>query len=147
MSTRAVRDWLRRPSTFAAAGLVLIGCLFIAVEAQSPTHVYWTGQSVQGSNQGGIVFYRVHGEQYSLDDTDAVPPRPTPITVYYDPSDPSQALYDKPTRWIEAGAILVWFVAAAAFLVFSALRRRRRRRAAEHETDWISSYRSRADPH
>lgn len=147
MSSGAVRQWLRRPSTFAAAALVLVGCLFIAIEAQSPTHVYWTGQSTQGTNDGGIVFYRVHGEQYSLDDTDAVPPHPTPITVFYDPSDPSQAMYNKPTRWIEGAAILVWFVAAPACLTLAALRRRRRRRNAEADTDWLADYRSRAHPH
>jgi hypothetical protein len=58
----------------------------------------------------------------------STPPDGTRIGVYFSPDSPSTALVDRPTRWIEAVAILVWFVAAAFLLIVAALRRRSLRR-------------------
>ena len=104
--------------------------LFLLVEVQSETHIYWSGKSVVGSNQGGIVFYHVHGEQYTIDDTGATPPQPEPRTVYYDPNDPYVAMLDSPLRLIEAGLFVGLAGGAVASLgtgiATGELRRRRR---------------------
>ena len=137
--TAGVRDWLRATSTLVAAGLVLIGLVFVYLESQSPSRVYWVGDTTVGTIRGGLVYYRVDGQGYTLG-TEALPARPTPITVYYEPSDPSQALYYRPTRWVEGPAIAVWFVAAAVVLVVAPVRRRRDRRRGASEPDWVQAY-------
>lgn len=127
------RDWLVRPSTLAAIVLTIVGVLFLLVEAQSPSRIYWTGQAVTGTEHWGLVYYRVHGENYTVDDVRNDPPsNGTHVRVYVDPADPSVALLDRPTRWVDATSVLIWFVAAAACVIVSPLRRtlRKRRRAA-----------------
>lgn len=119
------RRWLGHRSTIAAIVLVVVGLLFVGLEVQSPNRVYFTGERVTGTVQGGIVFYKVQGSQYTQDYPEvSTPPDGTKIGVYFYPDNPSGALVDRPTRWIEAGAILVWFVAAAALLILAAFRRR-----------------------
>lgn len=147
-----MRDWLTRPLTVVGIALAIVGVLFLLMEAQSPSRLYWTGQAVAGTNSQGIVYYRVGGEQYTVDDTGPVPAHPTPVTVYVDPADPSQALLLKPTRWIDAVGVLVWFVAAGVCLMVSAIggaRRRRKRAELAHQgsgygggldSDWISHH-------
>ena len=118
------------PWTLVALGLaVLWGLLFLA-EIQSPNWMYWSGKTVQGSNQGGIVFYRVHGQTYTIDDPGATPAHATPETVWYKPGDPSTALLDRPARLVEAGIFVT--LAGATVLTFGtgvtrgAIARRRR---------------------
>lgn len=121
------KDWLTtaatRPSTGVALALVVVGLLFALAELQSPSRLYWTGDAVTGTNSGGIIYYRVDGEDFTIDASGAAPTRATPVTVYVDPDHPGQALPSRPTRWVDAGLILVWFVAAAACLGVAALRR------------------------
>lgn len=130
---RVSREWFGHRSTIAAIALVVVGLLFVGLEVQSPTVVYFTGERVSGTVKGGIVYYEVKGSQYTQDYPEvATPPDGTKVGVYFYPDDPSAGLVDRPTRGIEAVAILVWFVAAAILLVVAAVRRRavRRRRAA-----------------
>jgi len=113
-----------------ALALAVLWALFLLVEVQSETHIYWSGRPVVGSNQGGIVFYRVNGEQYTIDDPGPTPPRPEPRTVYYDPKDPYVAMLDGPLRLIEEG-LFVGLAGGAAVsfgigIATGELRRRRR---------------------
>lgn len=128
----AVREWLGHRTTIAAIALVVAGLLFVGLEVQSPNSMYFTGERVTGTVQGGIVFYDVNGSQYTQDYPQlSAPPDGTKVGVYLYPDNPSTALVDRPTRWIEAAAILVWFVAAAVLLVAAALHRRAVRRRNE----------------
>lgn len=125
----ALREWLGSRSTIAAIVLMVAGLLFVGLEAQSPNRVYFTGDRVTGTVEGGIVYYEVHGAQYTQDYPEvATPPDGAKVSVYFYPDDPSAGLVDRPTRWIESVAILVWFVAAAVLLVAAALRHRALRR-------------------
>lgn len=130
----AFREWLGQRTTIAAIALVVVGLLFVALEAQSPTAMYFTGSRVTGTIEGGIVYYNVNGSHYTQDyPAVSTPPDGARISVYYSPDNPSTALVDRPTRWIEAIAILFWFAAAVVLLVVGALRgRARRRRNAAH---------------
>jgi hypothetical protein len=135
----AVRNWLGHPSTIAAIALVAMGLLVLGMLAQSPTRIYWTGAQVPGTVDGGLVYYRVAGEQYTVDDTGEAPADGTRVTVFVDEGDPTQALLDRPVRWIDAGAVVVWFVAAGALLAVAALRRSRtadRRHELERAVGW-----------
>jgi hypothetical protein len=121
------KDWLStaaaRPSTGVAIALVVVGILFGLAELQSPSRLYWTGDAVTGTNSGGIIYYRVDGKDYTLDAPGAAPAHDTRVTVYVDPDAPSESLASRPTKWVDAGLVLVWFVAAAGCLAIAALRR------------------------
>ena len=91
------------PWILVSVGLAVLWVLFFLVEIQSESAIYWYGNSVVGSNQGGIVFYQVHGQQYTIDDPGPTPPHPEPRTVYYDPGNPYAAMLDSRLRLIEEG--------------------------------------------
>jgi hypothetical protein len=118
------------PWTLVALGLALLWVLLFLVEIQTPNWLYWSGKTVQGSNQGGIVFYLVHGQHYTIDDPGPTPSHPTPETVWYKAGNPSLALLDEPARLVEAGAFAV--LAGATVITFGVgvtrgeLHRRRR---------------------
>ncbi len=125
----AFREWIGHRSTIVAIALVVFGLLLIGLEVQSPNRVYFTGDRVTGTIEGGIVYYEVNGSQYTQDYPEvSTPPNGTKVSVYYPAGNPYAGIVDRPTRWIEAGAILVWFVAAAVLLVVAAFRRRAVRR-------------------
>ena len=136
-SAGGLKNWFAHPSTKVATGLLLLGLLVVLVQSSFPTWLFWTGDRVSGTNHEGLVYYRIRGEQYTVDDPRPVPAHDVPVTVYVDPSDPSQALLERPGVWIDAGFDLVFFVAAAGCLVFAAARRSRRRRlrAAQDQPD------------
>jgi hypothetical protein len=119
---------LLRPSVGVALALVVVGLLFMLAELQSPSRLYWTGDAVTGTNSGGIIYYQVDGENYTLTALGDAPAHDTAVTVYVDPDDPSQALASRVTKWVDAGVVLVWFVAAAGCLALAALRRTSDRR-------------------
>ncbi|HET8559316.1 MAG TPA: hypothetical protein VFL69_02240 [Marmoricola sp.] len=138
MDRSTLKTWLGYPSTVVAIVLVVLGLIFVSLEAQSQNWVYYTGEHVTGTVDGGIVYYQVHGEQYTVDDTRVPQPADgTKIGVYYQQGDPSAVLLDQPVRWIELAGMLVWFVAAALLLLGAGLRRAhdRRRRPAEAADD------------
>lgn len=125
MSTKSgFRDWLGHTSTKVAIALTIFGFLFVLIELQSPSRLYLTGQSVQGTDRAGIVYYEVKGQQYTQDDEHHAFASGSTVTVYFDPDDPSGALLPSPSRWVDAASVLVWFVGAAVLLGASALRRR-----------------------
>ena len=119
-----LRDWFGHSSTKVAVALAIVGTLFVLLELQNPSKVYWTGQAVEGTDRGGIIYYEVHGQQYTIDDQRRHFVPEQHVTVYVDPADPSHALLPSPSRWIDAVVVLVWFVAGLLVLVVSALRRR-----------------------
>lgn len=157
MPMNHVREWLVRPWTAVGIALAVVGVLFLLIEAQSPSKLYWTGEAVVGHNRDGLVYYRVDGENYTVDDTRPVPPFNTPVTVYVDRHEPSQALIERPARWLDAAGVLMWFVLATGCLLWSALgpgvRKRRAAKAAAGErygdgldAEWVSRHLNRSHP-
>lgn len=90
---------------FSAAGI-----LWLLAEIQSPEVVLWIGHHVTGSEQGGIVFYRLQGHTYSLDVPGFGAARH--VSLYVDPSDPSVAMIDSP-----AGRAFADLLSASPFLL------------------------------
>ncbi len=121
-----------KPYRTAAIVLLVIGVLCVLVELQSPSLVYWTGERVAATNDGGIVFYAVDGEQRTLNDPREAPAQPRATAVYADPDDSSHDRLAGPARWLDAVFVLGPFVAAGALIMVGLLRRRgfRRRVAA-----------------
>ena len=123
----AFRDWLALRSTLGAMALLVLGVLFVSIEAQSPNWVYFTGDHVTGTVEEGIVYYRVDGRDYTQDDTRY----PTgadgsKVSVYLYQDAPADARIDRPTRWIEGVTMVLWFAAAVLLVLVSAVRRSRR---------------------
>ena len=87
-----VRKWFDGAGWFVglAVTLFVFALLAALLGLQSPDHVLWTGQQVTGTEQGGIVSYRWHGQTYSLDAPGNGSAKA--ITVYLDPGDPSQSM-------------------------------------------------------
>ncbi len=136
-----VRDWLALPSTIVAIVLLVVGLIVVGMESQTQNWVYYTGDRVTGTVEGGIVYYTVAGQQYTQDDPAPVQPRNgTKISVYYHHGDPSDALLEHPVRTVELWGMLSWFVAAGLLVVAAALRRawfaRRRSSQAPADPRW-----------
>jgi len=117
-----------RPFTAIAVSFAIFGCLMLLVQLVAPsTSLYWTGRPVQGVNDGGIVYYHVHGQEYTGDVPDSSGPgSPEPPTAFVDRNDPSTALPDRWTRWLDYSLVAVWFVAAPILVLLGQRRRRRR---------------------
>ncbi|GAB2584139.1 hypothetical protein [Microlunatus antarcticus] len=124
------RDELLRPYRIAAVVLIVLGVLCVLVELQSPSLVYWTGERVTGTNDGGIVFYSVDGQDRTLNDPREAPVRPEPTVVYADPEDGSRDRLAGVGKAFDAVFVLTPFVGAGAVLVVGVVRRRSRRRVA-----------------
>ena len=127
---RGGSDELLKPYRVAAIALLVVGVLCLLVEVQSPSSVYWTGERVAATNDGGIVYYVMDGEQRTLNDPREAPVRPRATAVYADPDDSSRDLLAGPGRWLDAIFVLGPFVAAAAMIMVGLLRRRGLRRRA-----------------
>ncbi len=127
-----LRDAFDGTAPFPVLALVafVFGLLVLFAELQSPTVLLWTGTRVPATIDGGIAFYRVHGEQYTLDVPGAHGPlgQPRPASVYVDPHDPSTAMLDSSQRWVEAALVGSGFVVSAVLLAVGFGRRARRRR-------------------
>ncbi len=50
-----------------AIALFVLALLVVVLELHIPEILLWTGHRVVGTEQGGIVFYQWHGQNYSLD--------------------------------------------------------------------------------
>ena len=136
---RPERDGGLRPYRVAALVLVVLGVLCVLVELQSPSLVYWTGERVPGTNDGGIVFYSVDGQDRTLNDPREAPARPTSVVVYADREDGSRDRLAGPGKAFDAAFVLTPFVGAGAVLVVGVVRRRRfRRRFARRTQPGIS---------
>lgn len=105
-----------------------MGALCVLVELQSPSRIYWTGERVPGTNDGGIVFYEVAGEQRTLNDPREAPATPAPVVVYTDAADSSRDQLGGPGRWVDAVFVLTPLVGAGAVMIIGVARTRRFRR-------------------
>jgi hypothetical protein len=114
-----------KPYAIAALALLVVGLLGVLIELQSPSLIYWTGERVQGTNDGGIIYYTVDEDQRTLTAPGEPPSRPQPVTVYADPDDSARDRAEKPAKWFDAVFVLVWPVAAAAVILTGLVRRRR----------------------
>jgi hypothetical protein len=114
----------------ALVALLVMGCTAILVEVQSPSSIYWTGERISATSEGGIIYYRYGGRDYTINDEhrDARDVQRVPVAVFVDPDEPTTARADGPARWLDAALVSVWFVAAAVLVPFGVVRQRRRRR-------------------
>lgn len=126
-AVHAFRDWLVLRSTIGAIALLVLGILFVTIEAQSPNWVYFTGDHVTGTVQEGLVYYRVDGRDYTQDDTrNPTGADGSKVSVYFFHDAPEDGRIDQPTRWIEGATMVLWFAAAVLLVSVSAVRRSRR---------------------
>ena len=123
----AFRDWLALRSTMGAMALLVLGVLFVTIEAQSPNWVYFTGEHVTGTVEEGIIYYTVDGSSYTQDDTrNPAGADGSKVSVYFYKDAPADARIDQPTRWIEGVSMVLWFATAVLLVSVSAVRRSRR---------------------
>ncbi|MGI3779434.1 MAG: hypothetical protein ACRYG2_01525 [Janthinobacterium lividum] len=128
------RDAFLRPYRVATIVLLVLGALCVLVELQSPSLVCWTGERVPGTNDAGIIFYTVDGEQRTLNDPHEAPLQPKPVVVYADPQDASRDRQAGIGKAFDAAFVLTPFVAGGVVIIVGLIRRRRfRRRVAERE--------------
>jgi len=125
----SVADVFRGTGPFpglAVAALVVAGLLAI-VALQGPGKLEWTGRALHAQERGGVVFYTVKGEQYTLDDP--LSSRSGSATVYVNPHDPYDASlynrFDESTDVLTVGGPLAL---AGIFLIAGVVRKRKRRR-------------------
>jgi hypothetical protein len=107
-----------------AVALFVFALLAVLLELQSPDVVRWTGQRVVGTELGGIVSYRWHGQAYSLDAPGYGSAKA--VSVYLDPADPANALIDNPIARAFEGSLVVVPLAGGLALLAAGLTRRRR---------------------
>lgn len=122
--------WLRSLGGWGTASLVLLALTSVGVLsiALSPTSIYWTGTAVHGYEQGGIVYYRYAGKDYTMPGRgSAGDERQVPRTVYLRPSRPTDAMLRNPYGYgADVAFVAVWPVAAAVCLAVGTARRRQR---------------------
>lgn len=130
--TGALRRMFEGTGPFPALALALaiIGTIFLVVTLNSIGGLVWTGTAVHGTEQNGIVLYRYHGANYSVDDAGS--DRNGPRTVYIDPSNPSRAVLNTTAAgWLQTATVGVPYAVALAFALESVRRKwryRQRRR-------------------
>ena len=107
-----MRSWFDGAGWFVglAVALFVFALLAVLIGFQSPDSVLWTGQHVTGTEQGGVVYYRWQGQSYSLDASGYG--SSNAVSVYLNPSDPSQAVLDNVADRV-AAVLLVGVPAAA----------------------------------
>ena len=91
---------------FVGSAIVLFAFTLIMVlgELQSPDAVLWTGHHVVGTEQGGIVYYRWHGQNYSLDAPGSGSSKA--VDVYLDPGNPDRAMIDNIYNRLAVGTLI-----------------------------------------
>jgi hypothetical protein len=89
-----VRRWFDGAGWFVglAIALFVFALLAVLLELQSPDLLLWTGHRVTGTEQGGIVSYRWHGQPYSLNASGYGSSKS--VSVYLDPANPGTAMVD-----------------------------------------------------
>lgn len=123
-----VADGFLKPYRIGATVLLVLGVLCLLVELQSPSLIFWTGERVPGTNDGGIIYYTVDGEDRTLNDPRAAPAQPEPVVVYVDPEDATRDRSSNLALGFDAIFVLSPFVAAAAVITIGLGRRRTFRR-------------------
>ena len=114
----------------AAAVCLVVGMFMFLLVVRSASGVQWTGKSVTGSSQAGVVTYSYKGSEYTLPDeahkTYATPHRVTVWLSRGHPQDSEKAfLANGIARWTDFTIVVVWFLGAAAFVIGGVLRHRR----------------------
>jgi hypothetical protein len=114
------------PALIWIAGFLALGGYAAASTFSS---VLWSGATARGVEQGGLVYFRYHGQEYVVDRTS----RFTSTTVYFDPSDPAHTavLDDLYNRIVSVSLVAVPFLIALAILAWDLRRRRIIRRQAK----------------
>jgi hypothetical protein len=134
-----VRSWFDGAGWFVGLAIALFAfaLLMVLLELQSPDLVLWTGHRVVGTEQGGIVSYRWHGQPYSLNASGYGSSKA--VNVYLNPADPSTAIIDNVTDRALVALLIGGPVAGGVVLLAVGLTRnyrwdrRRARRAREFQ--------------
>jgi len=114
----------------AAAVCLVVGVFMFLLVVKSASGVQWTGKSVTGASQAGVVTYSYKGSEYTLPDeahkTYATPHRVTVWLSRSRPEDSDKAfLANGIARWTDFAIVVVWFLAAAGFVIGGVVRHRR----------------------
>ena len=128
MPRRPQSNGFLKPYRVGATVLLVLGALCLLVELQSPSLIFWTGERVPGTNDGGIIYYTVDGQNRTLNDPREPPARPEPVVVYADPEDASRDRSSNLARGFDLVFVLSPFVAAGAVVAVGLVRRRQFRR-------------------
>ncbi len=125
---RPERDAFLRPYRVSAIVLLVLGVLCLLVELQSPSTIYWTGERVLATDDAGIIFYTVDGQQRTMNDPHEAPLQPKAVVVYADRDDSSRDRVAGYGKVFDTVFVLTPFVAAGAVIMMGLVRRQRFRR-------------------
>lgn len=114
----------------AATVALVVGVVMLLIVLFSASGVQWTGISVHGRTQAGVVTYTYQHNEYQLsDDAHRSDAAAHPVTVWLSrshPDDVSKAfLANAIARWTDFGMVVVWFLIAAGFVIGGVVRHRR----------------------
>ena len=109
-----------------AIALFVLALLVVVLEVQTPEILLWTGHRVTGTEQGGIVFYQWHGQNYSLNAPGYGSAKA--VSVYLDPGDASNAIADNLADRAFVGLLVGGPVALGVALIAIGVARRSRSR-------------------
>ena len=121
-----IRGWLDGAgwAVGLAAALFAFSLLMLALEAQSPDAVLWTGQHVVGTEQDGLAYFQWHGRTYSAVVQGNGSAKA--VDVYFDPANPINAMADNPVDRTLTGLLIGGPVVAGAAVLAIGLTRKRR---------------------
>jgi hypothetical protein len=120
--------WFDGLGLFIGPAIVLfvLALLVTVLEVQTPEILLWTGHRVVGTEQGGIVFYRWHGQNYSLDMPGYRSSKT--VSVFIDPGDANNAIADNLADRLFVGLLVGGPVLLGVALIGTGLIRRSRAR-------------------
>jgi hypothetical protein len=109
-----------------------VGTMFLVLTLNSIGGLIWTGTAVKGQEESGLVYFRYHGQVYTVDDPGSF--RSGPRTVYIDPHDPTRSTLNSTIAGgLQAAVVFGPYLAAAVFTGLAVSRKwryvRRRREA------------------
>jgi len=106
------------PYLLAALVFLLLTTLLLIAQVESPDFVIWNGHCVPATEQGGLAYFQVSGQQFTVNDVAAQPNAAGTVTVCYYASHPEQGVVLNPLeRWFEASVVGLPFLAAVAILI------------------------------
>jgi hypothetical protein len=110
------------PFPAIALALAALGTIFLVLTLNSIGGLVWTGTAVHGTEHNGMVLYRYHGTNYSVDDSGST--RSGPRTVYIDPSNPGRAVLDTAaSEALQTSVVAIPFALALGFALHSVRRK------------------------